>query len=204
MTWSRRLEEKKFITRTELEADELNAKKAQIDVELAKSALEVLDKFEYVKESTKLMAERDEKVKEFDRTKRKAASEEAKTLSDVKSRERTLAFSEDRLKRVVTQLDKSVIKAPAAGTVVYAREDRGRMGSSEPIGEGKQLREREEILNIPDTRRMIVQLDIHESLVKKVREGQRARPSISTRSPAASSPDASGRSRRSRPRRTSG
>ena len=80
VTWSRRLEEKKFITRTELEADELAAKKASIDVELAKSELEVLDKFEYVKESTKLMAERDEKIKELDRGRaRKAASEAAKT-----------------------------------------------------------------------------------------------------------------------------
>jgi HlyD family secretion protein len=173
VTWSRRLEEKKFITRTELEADELKAKKSTIDVDLAKSALEVLDKFEYVKESAKLMAERDEKIKELERVKRKADSEASKTLSDVNSRKRTLALAEDRLQRVRSQLDKSVIKAPAAGTVVYARDDRGRMGSSEPVGEGKQLREREEIINIPDTRRMIVQLDIHESLVKKVREGQR-------------------------------
>jgi HlyD family secretion protein len=174
VTWSRRLEEKKFITRTELEADELAAKKASIGVELAKSELEVLDKFEFVKESAKLMAERDEKIKELERVKSKAASEEAKARSDLNSRATTLRLAKERHQRAADQLQRSVIKAPASGTVVYAREDRGRMGSSEPVGEGKQLREREEILNIPDTRKMIVQLDIHESLVKKVREGQRA------------------------------
>jgi HlyD family secretion protein len=174
VTWSRRLEEKKFITRTELEADELAAKKAQIGVELARNALEVLDKFEFAKESTKLLADKEEKAKELDRVKRKADSEAAKTQSDMNSRKRTFDLATDRLQRVRSQLEKSTIKAPASGIVVYAREDRGRMGSSEPVGEGKQLREREEILNIPDTRRMIVQLDIHESLVKKVREGQRA------------------------------
>jgi HlyD family secretion protein len=174
ITWSRRLEEKKFITRTELEADELAAKKASIGVELAKNELEVLDKFEFVKESTKLHAEAEEKGKELERVRKKAQSEAAKTQSDVNSRKRTWELADDRLKRTRLQLEKSTIKAPAAGIVVYAREDRGRMGSSEPVGEGKQLREREEILNIPDTRRMIVQLDIHESLVKKVREGQRA------------------------------
>ena len=99
---------------------------------------------------------------------------------------------------------KSVIKAPAAGIVVYAREDRGRMGSSEPVGEGKQLREREEILNIPDTRRMIVQLDIHESLVKKVRDGQRGVHPLDALPGQGARRTGSGRSRRSRPRRTSG
>jgi HlyD family secretion protein len=174
VTWSRRLEEKKFITRTELEADELSAKKGQIQVELAKNALKVLDEFEYTKESKKLLSERDEKIKELARVKRKADAEAAKTQSDVNSRKRTLSLAQDRLKRAKGQLDKSVITAPASGTVVYAREERGRMSSSEPVSEGKQLHEREEILQIPDTRRMIVQLDIHESLVKKVKPGLQA------------------------------
>jgi HlyD family secretion protein len=172
--WSKRLEEKKFITRTELEADELAAKKREIEVELAKNALKVLDEFEFTKESKKLQSDRDEKEKELVRVKRRAVAEAAKTLSDVNSRKRTLELAQSRLKRVETQLLKSEIKAPSSGTVVYAREERGRMSSSEPVSEGKQLHEREEILQIPDTRRMIVQLDIHESLVKKVKPGLQA------------------------------
>jgi HlyD family secretion protein len=173
-SWSRRLEEKKFITRTELEADELAAKKGQIEVDLAKNALKVLDEFEYTKESRKLQSERDEKLKELARVKRRADAEAARTESDVNSRKRTLELTEERLKRAAAQLEKSSIVAPASGVVVYAREDRGRMSSSDPVSEGKQLFERQEILQIPDTRRMIVQLDIHESLVKKVKPGLEA------------------------------
>src|SRR5262249_15871576 len=138
--WSRRLEEKKFITRTELEADELAAKKAQLTLELAQKALEGLDKFDYVKDSAKLMAQRDEKANELVRVRARAASEAAKTESDLNSRKKTLALAEDRLERVRSQYKKSEIKAPASGTVVYARDDRGRMMSSEPVSEGKQLR----------------------------------------------------------------
>jgi HlyD family secretion protein len=173
VVWSRRLEEKKFITRTELESDELTLKKAEIGVDLAKTALDTLIKFDFVKESRKLEAQRDEKSKELERVKRRTAAEAAKTAADVSSRKRTLELAQQRLQRVQTQLAKSVIRAPASGTVVYAREG-GRWGANEPVSEGKQLHEREEILQIPDTRRMIVQLDIHESLVKKVREGQSA------------------------------
>lgn len=54
--WSQRLAEKKFITRTELEADQLKAKKAEVDVSLAKNALRVLDQFEYPKQELKLSA----------------------------------------------------------------------------------------------------------------------------------------------------
>jgi HlyD family secretion protein len=171
VTWSRRLEEKKFITRTELEADELAAKKSAINVDLAGNALKVLAEYEYPKEATKLKAERDEKGKELERVKRRATAEAAKTGSDMSSRKRTLSLAEERLGRARSQLEKSVITAPASGIVVYAREDRGRWASSEPVSEGKQVHEREQILQIPDTRRMIVQLDVHESVVKKVKPG---------------------------------
>ncbi len=174
VTWSRRLEDKKFITRTELEADELAAKKGQIEVELAKNALKVLEDFEYPKQSKKLEAERDEAAKELSRVKRRCDAEAAKTESDVHVKEKTLALATERLNRIKSQLEKSVIEAPTSGLVVYARQDRGRMMTSEPISEGKQLHEREEIMQIPDAKRMIVQVDVHESLVKKVKPGQNA------------------------------
>src|SRR4029078_7186212 len=110
---SRRLEKKKFITRTELEADELASKNGSIEVELAKNALRVLDEFEFTKESKKLESDKDEKEKELGRVKLRAKSEAAKTMSDVNSRKRTLQLAQDRLKRVQTQLAKSEIKAPS-------------------------------------------------------------------------------------------
>ena len=173
--WSQRLADKKFITKTELEADQLKAQKSQIDVELAKNAIRVLDKFEYPRQELKLSLQRDESVKELERVRRKTASETAQTMAERETAKKTLKLEEERYARTKSNLEKSVIRAPSAGIVVYARQDRGRMGSSEPIAEGKAVNEREEILQIPDNRRMNVDMDVHESQVKKVRPGQAVR-----------------------------
>lgn len=106
--------------------------------------------------------------------KRRASAESAQTLAESETAKKTLQLEEERYARTKSNLDKSVIRAPSTGIVVYARQDRGRMGS-EPITEGKSLNEREEILQIPDNRRMNVDMDVHESQVKKVRPGQAVR-----------------------------
>jgi HlyD family secretion protein len=171
--WSRRLFEKNFITKTELEADELAAVKAKLKIDLAQKALEVLDVYEKDRQEKKLKAEYEEALAEITRVKARADAEANTTATDLKTKTRTADLAKTRLAEMRAQLDRSVIKAPASGFVVYQRQDRGRMGT-EPMAEGKQVNEREIILQIPDTRFMLVDVDVHESLVKKVRPGQRA------------------------------
>ena len=47
-------------------------------------------------------------------------------------------------------------------------------GNQEPIREGATVRERQTIITIPDLRRMGVNVKIHESYIKKIKEGQKA------------------------------
>lgn len=173
VTWSRRLFEKSFITKTELEADELNATKAKLNIDLAKQAIDVLDKYDRNKQEKKLKAEFDEAVAELERVKARTEANAKKTETDAKTKQRTAELAQTRFNEMKDQLKKSVILAPTSGFVVYQRQDRGRMGT-EPMAEGKQVNEREPILQIPDTRFMLVDVDVHESLVKKVKPGQRA------------------------------
>ncbi|HYC77582.1 MAG TPA: efflux RND transporter periplasmic adaptor subunit, partial [Planctomycetota bacterium] len=171
--WSKRLYEKSFITKTELEADELSATKAKLKIQLAEKALDVLNKYERDKQEQKLKAEYDQAVAELGRVRKRAEAEAKKTETDMRTKARTADLAQSRLADMKAQLEKSVILAPSSGFVVYQRQDRGRMGT-EPMAEGKQVFEREVILQIPDTRFMLVDVDIHESLVKKVRPGQKA------------------------------
>jgi HlyD family secretion protein len=171
--WSRKLFEKNFITKTELEADELASTKAKLKIDLAEKALEVLNKYERDKQEKKLKAEFEEAVAELVRVKARAEANARKTETDAKTRARTAELAKSRFEEMKQQLERSVIVSPAAGFVVYQRQDRGRMGT-EPMAEGKQVNEREPILQIPDTRFMLVDVDVHESLVKKVKPGQRA------------------------------
>src|SRR5205814_1984907 len=66
------------------------------------------------------------------------------------------------------------------GLVVYASsEDRGMYGGDQsPIQEGTTVRERQAIISIPDPKSIGVRINVHESALNKVKEGQRARVKV--------------------------
>jgi HlyD family secretion protein len=64
-----------------------------------------------------------------------------------------------------------------SGLLVYGggRDDMYYGGGNEAIREGATVRERQSIFTIPDMSKMCVNVKIHESYIKKVRKGQKAR-----------------------------
>ncbi len=174
LDWSVKLEEKGFITRTDREADELNAKKREIDLSLADRKLEVLDKYTFKKESTRLEAELMEAKRELERDRARAASAIAQSEADKRSKASMFDLEVTKQHKLEAQIDKGRLKAPNGGLVVYAREGGGMRGSERPIEEGAQVRERQAILSIPDLNRMMAKVSIHESSVDRIRVGQPA------------------------------
>ena len=80
--------------------------------------------------------------------------------------------------RLKEQLTKCVMYAPAAGMVVYANEQsRSRMGGSQTaqIELGAAVRERQDLLKLPDLKAMQVKVAVHETKVEKLERGMRAR-----------------------------
>ena len=76
----------------------------------------------------------------------------------------------ERLAKFETQLELCKILAPHDGMVVYARE--GRRGSSgTEIAEGVSVRQRQEIITLPDLSMMQVKTQIHEAVLDQVRPG---------------------------------
>jgi HlyD family secretion protein len=61
---------------------------------------------------------------------------------------------------------------------VYGGDDENNYGNQEPIREGATVRERQTIITIPDLRRMSVNVKIHESYIKKIKVGQKARITV--------------------------
>jgi len=55
--------------------------------------------------------------------------------------------------------------------VVYAKEDGGRWGGNDPIKEGTEVRERQDIITIPSSQGMVAEMSLHESVLEKVNEG---------------------------------
>lgn len=171
---SRRLAEKSFITKQELETDEMKVRRGEISSEASQTSLDLFITYEFPKEAEKLLSAFEEAMNKLDRTRKESISKLAQAEAKLKSAEARYKLQGERLRDLKEQLVNCVITAERPGLVVYA-------GSNDPwrnreqIQEGAQVFEHQEIITIPDMTKMGVEVSVHESAVKKVAKGQRAR-----------------------------
>ena len=158
---SQRMFRKGYISALDLASQTFSVERAQLELDSAHTAKEVLVKYTKVKMLQELESKRD--------------SAEAQ----VRSEEASFALEESRLKRLEGQVLKCVITAPADGMAVYANETDHHGKSEQPqIEEGAMIRERQTILRLPDLAQMQVKVNVHESRVEAL--GRALRRSKST------------------------
>jgi HlyD family secretion protein len=169
--WSLKLKEKGFLEALQLESDRLSMERSRIKLAQARRALELLENYEYKRRHTEFTANVLEAERELERTHLQAKARIVDFEADVRTSEARYELEKSELARLKSQIEKAIIKAPVAGMVVYAREQRGRMGGGEPIQEGTEIRERQDIITIPSADGMIVEASLHESVLEKVKVG---------------------------------
>jgi len=174
LDWSQKLNEKGFLTDTELEADRLALSRAQIQLEQAKRDKDLLIRFQLPRDEADLQGKYEESQRELERVKLQAEARIVDYDADMRTNEAKLSLEREKLVKLETQIAKSKLFAPRSGMVVYAVEEGGRYGSGNPIKEGTQVRERQEIITIPSAGGMIAQVSLHESVLKQVEAGQAA------------------------------
>jgi HlyD family secretion protein len=165
--WSEQLAERGFLTTTELEADRIAEHRAQVALEQAERALDLLERFRMPRRESELRATLEESRQEFERVELQAKARIIDFEADLKSCEATLGLEQERLNKLADQIDKARLRAPRDGLVVYAQRDH----DETPIQEGIEVRERQEILSIPSTDGMIAEIKLHESVLKQVELG---------------------------------
>lgn len=173
--WSQKLEAKGFITKQELEADQLAVTKREIDLNLAKTDLEVLEKYTREKERETYRSNVEEAEKALERVIKNVEREVVQSEADLKSKKATFELEQERLEKLDDQISKAKITAPQSGLLVYnnSTSSFGR-SNSEPIEEGSTVRERQTIFKLPDVTNMIAKIKIHESAYDRVSEGLKA------------------------------
>ena len=176
LDWSRVLFEEKFISQTELQADELAAQKARIDLDLSRSNLDLLLKFTHVRRLTELNAEVQKSRMALERIQRKAKADVIQAEADLNAKQALLEREQGRLGKIRDELEKTVLVAPQDGIVVYATSfQRSWRGNTEPLAAGQEVRERQELIYLPSSGTMVAETQIHESNLEKVELGQKAR-----------------------------
>ena len=174
--WSKVLFDEKFISQTELQADELAAQKARIDLELSRSDFDLLLKFSHVRRLTELHAEVDKTRMALERIRRRAKADVVQAEADFNAKEALLTREKARLEKTRDELGKTVLVAPQDGVVVYATShSRSWRSNTEPLAAGQEVLERQELIYLPSSGSMVAESQIHESNLEKVKLGQEAR-----------------------------
>lgn len=176
MEGTQRLFEKDFVTKNDLDNDNMKLKRSAISQEAAGTSKELFTKYEFPKQAETLLSAYEEALRKLDRARRTAISMLAQAEAKLNSSEATYELQSRRLKESQDQIAKCVIRATKPGLVVYGSggEDRYWRGEDR-IEEGAQVRERQVIITIPDNTQMNVNLKVHESYVKRVVKGLHAR-----------------------------
>lgn len=169
---SRELYDQKFISLNELEDAEIEQIEATDALKTAKLNIEVFESYEYLRDKQEYESDVEQAEAELDRTIRKNESTLERHRSKLASEQRQLAIRLQRQKDLEAQLAATEVFAPRDGLVVYASSVGRRRG--DPIDEGREVRYGETVLFLPDTRRMVANVRIHEALIGQVELGQEA------------------------------
>jgi HlyD family secretion protein len=170
---SQRLAARDFISKTQLENDQVNYEKVSLAVKTAETELALFKKYTFSKTCAKLLSEYRESLTKLQRTVRsnrsKMAQAETRFVTAKRRYEMELAKKED-LER---QLKACMMRAVQPGLVAYGNLNASASARfNESIEEGVSVRFRQTVLTIPNMSQMGVHVNIHESQVKKVRIGQ--------------------------------
>jgi HlyD family secretion protein len=171
--WSQKLAAEEYISDTELRDDELKKERAEQNVILSQNDKDLLEKYTYVRQMAQLNSDVKQAGMALERTQRKALADVAQAEADLKAKEAELARQKDKLAKLERQIANAIIKAPADGLVIYATTARtgGFRGNQEPLDEGQEVHERQELIYLPVGDSSIVEVNIHEASLKKLQLG---------------------------------
>jgi HlyD family secretion protein len=99
----------------------------------------------------------------------RSAAQIAQVEASLKSQKATLELQEKRLEELKHQVELTKIYAPQDGLVVYASSSNP--GNGILIEEGATVRQKQDIIKLPDVSQMMIEIRVPETHVQKIRPG---------------------------------
>lgn len=159
-----------YETKQNLERDRISLMNSRNQLIISSNKLWMLKKFDVLKNREKydssVRLSEQELARVIAQSERRIAQYEA----DLITQSNTLALSQRKLERDRKNLDSCKIYAPQDGLVVYPVGE-NRFSQESLIEEGAVVRNRQELIKLPDTSRMKVTVKVHESHVNMIRPG---------------------------------
>ncbi|MEI7902082.1 MAG: HlyD family efflux transporter periplasmic adaptor subunit [bacterium] len=180
MEWSQRLAKEGFLTRTELQADELALQRKQLDFEMAQTKMNVLTNFTVLQQRATLDSTLRKAERAMVRTEWQNKSSLRQVKAELRARQRDRDRATNRLEELNAQIVKSKIYAPTNGIVLYTSTVliSRRQWWIKPLAAGATAVERQELIYIPIESGMVVEVMIPEASLNKIDIGMPARVKI--------------------------
>ncbi|MEK6537009.1 MAG: hypothetical protein AABZ63_05955, partial [Actinomycetota bacterium] len=167
LNWTKTLETKGYATKDELKADSLTMKRQEIAIAQADEEKRLALKYTYPKSVRQLEAALDTARLSLLQVRQKANSTIKSYETDVTSKLNTFELQRERLAEMKKQLELTKIYAPQEGLVVYASGSSP--GSGILIEQGASIRQKQDLIKLPDVTQMMIEIRVHESHVRQVK-----------------------------------
>ena len=172
--WSKKLYDENFLSESELKSDELTWKHNALSLETAKGNLALLETYTHKRDLAKYRSDVKQCTMALERARRKANSSIAQAESQLRASEREYFKQMQKLDKLTNQIAKAKITAPMSGQVIYATSV-GRRRNSEPLQEGQEVWEHQELIYLPTADTFISRVNVHESSLKSLVTGMPVR-----------------------------
>ena len=174
LEWSEKLYKEGFESKGNLDKDRLTVSQTSLKLEQSEKALWMIETFDNPKRKRTLESALEEAKENLERVKLQGERKLAQSEADVEAQRKTLDLNTQKLERDKQQLLATKIYAPQDGLVVYGSAGGGHFSNESLIEEGAVVRNRQEMIKLPDVSEMKLRVKIHETHITQVRIGQPA------------------------------
>ncbi len=173
LDWSQRLFNEKYLSKTQLQADQLALQRANLNLQVASNDANLLKQYTYKRQIAKLTSN----VTQAERALERARAGPVPTLP---RQPRPWAGCQQQYRRyqeLLAKLDDQIsqgkLYAPTDGMVIYATSGMGGHPPDDrrPVADGVEVWERQELIYLPRTTSIIAEVAVHEASLRKVRVG---------------------------------
>ena len=168
------LYEQKFLSKDELDQDEIAVLNAEATLKKARLDIVVYENYTHEQEKQKKESDLQQAIDERERAVERLAAEFKSSLANIDAKKNQLLSHQEKLEKQLEQLEKCVVLSPTSGMVVYA-SSMSRYGEGrETLAVGQNLYRNELLMTIPDTSNMIARVKVNEALSGLISKGQNA------------------------------
>lgn len=180
LNWTRRLSEEGFVTRSDLQADELSLRQKQTSLESAITAMNLLTNYNVRQQRAKLHSQIQQAERAVNKVTRQSNANVAQAESVLAAKEQEAARQQEKKRTLEQHIASCKVYSPTNGMVIYASTmlaSRRRWGA-DPLAAGSTVVKRQELVHIPVEGGLVVEFSIPESDLTKLERGQSAKIGI--------------------------